>query len=1297
MLRALSATLETMGTCRYICTFGVAWVLAFVVACGDNNRSAPGDDTPVECTAPNEIACGGACVNMFEDESNCGSCGNACRAEDVCLGGSCQIKVACEADETACNNVCKPTQTDEQNCGACGTTCGSGQICVDGACEATVACTTPQVNCNNDCVDTTSDEANCGGCGNACAANQTCVVGQCLNSVTCTLPQIACNNVCVDPTTDEANCGGCGTTCTVAETCTPSGGTGTCLGTTACTLPQINCNNACVDPRTDEANCGGCGTTCAIGQSCAPNGNTGTCQGTVSCTPPQVDCDNACVDTQTDDTNCGACGTVCSGATPNCVAGTCSPLCSGTAPDLCGATCTDVDTDEANCGTCGTTCAADEACTNGLCADICTAPTQLCSGQCLNTQTDSTNCGGCGIICGANTTCQGGTCQATCAGQVCNGNCVDPNSDPNNCGSCGNACTGGKVCGGGTCGCPAGTVDCNGTCKNLTSDDTACGACGTPCAANENCVASTCELDCTLPQLDCGGAACVDSSSDDNNCGACGTQCTGFFDCQNSQCVLSCPNNLPDQCAGTCKNFQTDNANCGSCGNACPSGQLCSAGTCQLDCMGSTTLCNGACVDFSEDEDNCGTCGNACSAGAVCSNGTCACPATQPDTCPGLCTDFDIDEQHCGNCQTTCSGTQTCDDGICCTNGTANCNGQCLDLDEDENNCGACGTVCDQGEVCDNGSCACPFGQAQCPPGNGACKIVANDPTACGPTCEVCSGQTPYCVSNGCAAQCPAPLEACGNQCVNTNDDNTNCGTCGTTCAAGTGCSNGACVPKIVVGPDPAKCVNGGPPIVVPTEDGDTCTGSLGAVTFRFGLCSCTNIGPLGHDLLVDAFDSSKGPYLATLPERLGGGIGVNGTIQNTATIEAYGDFWVFGAAGQATKGPVRVHDRFFNKGRFDFSALVSVNEDQLGHCSVNDQPCLDIGGACPGTAGTCMAVGEDAMIGGAIDKTSGGGFGMVVSDDLRTGTTTCAQLVNESVTPNANVRPGDCIPVAFDQTLPPPCDCTSSADPNQNQLIPVRAIVANFADPTKNDNALIGLSTQALVGGSGAQRLDLPCGNYYLDQINVSNATTIVVHGRTGLYIGGSVIVSQPIIFDLDPDATLDIFVAGVVKTSQELTLGSPAYPRLSRMYVGSAGCSGSGSCSVNADCCSGICQANGVCAGGGGGNVSESFSMSGSSFLNGLMYSGHGTFRVTNPLIMNGAVFANYYDSVQATIHFDKGASANGDECPPPDDCDSCQDCNNQACIDGQCAPTGCTDSSQCCQPLQCVNGSCQQLSVN
>jgi hypothetical protein len=40
-------------------------------------------------------------------------------------------------------------------------------------------------------------------------------------------------------------------------------------------------------------------------------------------------------------------------------------------------------------------------------------------------------------------------------------------------------------------------------------------------------------------------------------------------------------------------------------------------------------------------------------------------------------------------------------------------------------------------------------------------------------------------------------------------------------------------------------------------------------------------------------------------------------------------------------------------------------------------------------------------------------------------------------------------------------------------------------------------------------------------------------------------------------------------------------------------------------------------------------------------------------------------------------------------PSGCQTCLDCNGQACVASQCG--ACTNSAQCCAPLECVNGTC------
>jgi hypothetical protein len=234
-------------------------------------------------------------------------------------------------------------------------------------------------------------------------------------------------------------------------------------------------------------------------------------------------------------------------------------------------------------------------------------------------------------------------------------------------------------------------------------------------------------------------------------------------------------------------------------------------------------------------------------------------------------------------------------------------------------------------------------------------------------------------------------------------------------------------------------------------------------------------------------------------------------------------------------------------------------------------------------------------------------------------------------------------------------CDCAA------NQRVPVQAIVA--ARQASNDDALIGLDPGALAGGAGA-RLDLPCGNYYLSAITATPAA-IVAHGNVALYVAGDV-TSNLLSLTLDPASQFDVFIAGSLCSSGALTTGSPNYPAQMRLYVGG----------------------NGGCA-----NTGNSIRFSGpSNFFSGNVYAENG-YTVSSPSTTYGAISTGaYVNSASATIHFDRAVLGQGGNCggPVSTGCSSCQDCNNQACINGQCG--ACVSSSQCCAPLVCNEGSCQ-----
>ncbi len=206
-------------------------------------------------------------------------------------------------------------------------------------------------------------------------------------------------------------------------------------------------------------------------------------------------------------------------------------------------------------------------------------------------------------------------------------------------------------------------------------------------------------------------------------------------------------------CSGQCTSLQTDAVNCGTCGSRCAAGQVCQAGAC--GCRTGETVCSATCVDTTSDVKNCGACGTACATGTVCSASKCA--------------------NGCGSTLTLCGSS-------------------CVDTTGNSLDCGACGKACPSDQFCYAGACQCAAGMGACGT-NGACVDITTSAQHCG-SCTACpTGGS--CVPQANAAStcaCPAGDIVCANACVNPASDGSNCGTCGTTCGAGTQCLDGACI-----------------------------------------------------------------------------------------------------------------------------------------------------------------------------------------------------------------------------------------------------------------------------------------------------------------------------------------------------------------------------------------------------------------------------------------------------------------------------------------------------------------------
>jgi len=486
-------------------------------------------DCRTVCPGQLPLCCGGTCTSLYSAE-NCGGCGNSCSSDEPCadVGGEAVCSAAgCEGNSrsTDCGTgICVDIDWDADHCGSCGHACPAHSMCMGGSC---IPCPAGSDRCGNgsiasggECINIVSNPRACGGCGIVCGPDETCEGGTC---VACPAGTVRCGMNCVDLSTNQLNCGTCGNYCYDNEL---SGGT-TC------------CNGQCTNLRTNATNCGICGNTCGENQRCIggicaliPSGTV-----EVTCRLGQTACGMTCTDLDSDESNCGMCGRACMSGRI-CAGGVCLPPggedgC-GLGQARCDGRCVNLETNWNNCGRCGHQCPAYYTCRESTCTPfysgddtVCDEPgLDYCSGDCADLRTSEEHCGRCG------NRCTGGSC--------IDGTCYYLNSDRSNCGSVGHHCGSGEVCCSGTCrsentgdpercacsSTPCRSSDgygcCNGYCWALSTDSMNCGSCGHECGDGERC---------------CGGR-CTDIWWDEDNCGRCGHDCPWGKECQNGHCCL---------------------------------------------------------------------------------------------------------------------------------------------------------------------------------------------------------------------------------------------------------------------------------------------------------------------------------------------------------------------------------------------------------------------------------------------------------------------------------------------------------------------------------------------------------------------------------------------------------------------------------------------------------------------------------------------------------------------------------------------------------------------------------------
>jgi hypothetical protein len=244
------------------------------------------------------------------------------------------------------------------------------------------------------------------------------------------------------------------------------------------------------------------------------------------------------------------------------------------------------------------------------------------------------------------------------------------------------------------------------------------------------------------------------------------------------------------------------------------------------------------------------------------------------------------------------------------------------------------------------------------------------------------------------------------------------------------------------------------------------------------------------------------------------------------------------------------------------------------------------------------------------------------------------------------------------------PCDC----DPAD--LVDVAGVVATYQ--TDNDDASLGISPTMFENvqvDTSSTPTPLRCGRIFLTRIGANAPIHWATTGRVALFVAGDLSVSD-LQIDVPPGTELDLFVAGSVNVRGAFQVGDQNNPARARTYVGGT--------SVN---------------------------LQSAATLLGNLYAPHATITLggTAPTALYGSVFANGLSSgSDLTIHYDEAilTPSSPPLCAAPTTCQTCNDCNGQACngnaIDGGPFVTSacglCTADSQCCRPLICSpQGTC------
>jgi hypothetical protein len=276
------------------------------------------------CSSP-KTKCGTVCTSTTNDPKNCGKCGVACGANQVCNASACSY--SCAPPDTLCNAPPEggtPEASTEAGGGDSGgakdgSGAGEGGGAGDGggggndasggtdAASSGDAATGDGGSAAPYCANLNTDNGNCGACGRACTGEHTCNgSGQC--GLSCGAGQKAC--VAGDTCIANGTCCSSADCSVTGEVCPQPGGTCQCPGGETVCNPAGSQFNSCISSSycCTNTDCAAvAGATCPQpGQPCQCANGQKACQSTKSCIPTTSCCTAAgeCCD----DANGKSCG-----------------------------------------------------------------------------------------------------------------------------------------------------------------------------------------------------------------------------------------------------------------------------------------------------------------------------------------------------------------------------------------------------------------------------------------------------------------------------------------------------------------------------------------------------------------------------------------------------------------------------------------------------------------------------------------------------------------------------------------------------------------------------------------------------------------------------------------------------------------------------------------------------------------------------------------------------------------------------------------------------------------------------